>query len=95
MKQLTISLKLQRLDSLSTLDQERQIQQSIRRMYDNMGLLHKNLELLYIKAPVDGKLSSFNVEIGQTKSQGEHLGQVDLRMASSCRQILMNAMFHE
>ncbi|HOW26514.1 MAG TPA: HlyD family efflux transporter periplasmic adaptor subunit [Bacteroidales bacterium] len=79
MKQLTISLKLQRLDSLSTLDQERQIQQSIRRMYDNMGLLHKNLELLYIKAPVDGKLSSFNVEIGQTKSQGEHLGQVDLQ----------------
>ena len=79
MKQLTISLKLQRLDSLATVDQERQIQQSIRRMYDNMGLLHKNLELLYIKAPVDGRLSSFSVEIGQTKSQGEHLGQVGLQ----------------
>lgn len=79
LKQLTISLKLQRLDSLATVDQERQIQQSIRRMYDNMGLLHKNLEMLYIKAPVDGKLSSFSVEIGQTKSQGEHLGQVDLQ----------------
>lgn len=79
MKQLTISLKLQRLDSLATVDQERQIQQSIRRMYDNMGLLHKNLELLYLKAPVDGKLSSFSVEIGQTKSQGEHLGQIDLQ----------------
>ncbi|MBP6977949.1 MAG: HlyD family efflux transporter periplasmic adaptor subunit [Lentimicrobiaceae bacterium] len=79
LKQLLISLKLQRLDSLASVDQEKQIQQSIRRMYDNMGLLRKNLELLYIKAPVDGKLSSFNVEIGQTKSQGEHLGQVDLQ----------------
>lgn len=79
LKQLTISLKLQRLDSLASVDQEKQILQSIRRMYDNMGLLHKNLELLYIKAPVDGKLSSFNVEIGQTKSQGEHLGQVDMQ----------------
>ncbi len=79
LKQLLISLKLQRLDSLAGVDQEKQILQSIRRMYDNMGLLHKNLELLYIKAPVDGKLSSFNVEIGQTKSQGEHLGQIDLQ----------------
>ena len=79
LKQLLISLRLQRLDSLASVDQEKQIQQSIRRMYDNMGLLHKNLELLYIKAPVDGKLSSFNVEIGQTKSQGEHLGQIDLQ----------------
>ncbi len=79
LKQLTIALKLQQLDSLASVEQEKQIQQSIRRMYDNMGLLHKNLELLYIKAPVDGKLSSFNVEIGQTKSQGEHLGQVDLQ----------------
>lgn len=79
LKQLNISINLQRLDSTASVEQERQIQQSIRRMYDNMGLLRKNLDLLYIKAPADGKLSSFNVQIGQTKSPGEHLGQIDMQ----------------
>lgn len=78
-KQLTISLELKRLDSVSTIEQKRQIENSITRMNNNLGLLQQNIENMTIKAPADGKLSSFSVEIGETKSSGEHLGQIDIQ----------------
>ncbi len=77
-KQLEISLKLKRLDSLSAIKQTRQINNSIARMDNNLLLLRRNLENLYIKAPAAGKLSSFEAEIGETKNVGEHLGQIDI-----------------
>ncbi len=77
-KQLGISLELQKLDSISREAQKRDIETSLNRMQDNMRLLRRNMENAYVKAPANGKLSSFNLEIGQTKSVGEHLGQVDL-----------------
>ena len=78
LKQLNISLELQRLDSISREAQKRDIEKSLKRMTENMRLLRKNIENAYVKAPASGKLSSFNLEIGQTKSAGEHLGQVDM-----------------
>jgi len=78
-KQLQLSLQLQKLDSVSATEQIRQIGSSIQRMHNNLQLLNQNLENLYIKSPADGQLSSFNVEIGQTKSAGEHLGQIDVQ----------------
>lgn len=77
-KQLSISLELQKLDSISREAQKLDIETSISRMQENMRLLRKNMENAYVKATADGKLSSFNLEIGQTKSPGEHLGQIDL-----------------
>jgi len=78
MKQLQISLELQRLDSVSMVEQSRQINNSIDRMHNNLSLLNRNLQNLVIKSPATGKLSSFSVEIGQTKTAGEHLGQIDM-----------------
>ncbi len=77
-KQLKISLELQKLDSISREAQKQDIEASLSRMKDNMKLLRKNMDNAYVKATADGKLSSFNLEIGQTKSIGEHLGQIDL-----------------
>jgi len=78
LKQLNISVELQRLDSISRESQKIDIQTSLSRMQENMKLLRKNMENAYVKAPAAGKLSSFNLEIGQTKSAGEHLGQIDV-----------------
>jgi len=77
-KQLLISLELQRLDSVSTEEQKRQIAASVERMKANLSLLQSNMEKLLVKAPADGILSSFNVEIGETRSAGERLGQIDI-----------------
>ena len=37
----------------------------------------KNLDDLNVRAPVDGKLSGFNIEIGQSIERGGRLGQID------------------
>lgn len=77
MKRLHIKKKLMQLDSLSADRRKAQINQSMTRMDENLELLHENVENMLIKAPVDGKISSFNAEIGETKSAGEHLAQID------------------
>ena len=79
MKQLDISLKLQRLDSISGANQTRAINTSLDRLEQNLGLLRRNIENAYIKAPATGILSSFSVEIGETKRAGERLGQIDMQ----------------
>lgn len=78
-KQLNISLQLQRLDSMSGANQTRAINTSLERMELNLHLLRKNIENAYVKSPADGKLSSFSVEIGEMKSAGVHLGQIDMQ----------------
>ncbi len=77
LKQLEISLKLQRIDSIATVEQQENIETSLDRMRENLRLLRKNMENAYVKAPATGILSSFDVEIGETKSTGQHLGQID------------------
>lgn len=77
MKQLDISLKLQRLDSISTASRTESINTSLERTEQNLQLLRRNMESAFIKAPATGILSSFSVEIGETKRAGERLGQID------------------
>lgn len=43
----------------------------------NLEVAQKNLENLNVKAPVNGRLTAFNVEIGQSLSRGERIGRVD------------------
>ncbi|MBZ0243921.1 MAG: hypothetical protein K8F24_11940, partial [Bacteroidales bacterium] len=67
-KQLKISLELQRLDSISATRRYGQIDISMDRLYNNLDMLRLSLGNLYVKAPADGKLSSFSIEVGQTAS---------------------------
>lgn len=78
LNQLSISLKLKRLDSISGVRQSSQISSSMERMQNNLELLKRNMDNMTIKAPGEGKLSSFSVEIGETKTAGQHLGQIDI-----------------
>lgn len=78
-KQLAISIELKKLDSISFQNRSRQIDMTMERMQNNLDMLRANLENLFIKAPTDGQLSSFSVEIGETKTAGEHLGQIDMQ----------------
>jgi HlyD family secretion protein len=78
LNQLNISLKLKRLDSISGVRQSSQISSSMERMQNNLELLKRNMDNMTVKAPGEGKLSSFNVEIGETKTAGQHLGQIDI-----------------
>ncbi|PKP52485.1 MAG: hypothetical protein CVT92_08635 [Bacteroidetes bacterium HGW-Bacteroidetes-1] len=77
-KQIEISLQLQRLDSVSAIHRSSQIEISMNRLYNNLDLLRASLGNLYVKAPADGQLSSFSIEVGQTATSGVHLGQIDI-----------------
>ncbi len=52
-------------------------QENVKQLEDNLKIANKNLDSLNIRAPVSGKLSGFNIEIGQSISVGSRLGQVD------------------
>ena len=54
------------------------IDKSIILMERNLEAIRRNLENLTIKAPIDGQLTGFNHYLGETKNQGESLGQVDV-----------------
>lgn len=78
LKQMKISLELKKLDSISAVSRSKNIDATIIRMRNNLGLLKTTVANLFIRAPIAGTLSSFSAEIGETKSAGEHLGQIDL-----------------
>lgn len=48
-----------------------------KRLESNLAISRQNLENMNVRAPVAGKLSGFNVEVGQSIGRGERLGQID------------------
>jgi HlyD family secretion protein len=53
------------------------LQKSSTQMEGNLSLSRKNLDALNVRAPVDGKLSGLDVEVGQSIQRGGRLGQID------------------
>ncbi|MCJ9428011.1 efflux RND transporter periplasmic adaptor subunit [Kordiimonas marina] len=47
------------------------------RLENNLTLARQNLENLSVKAPVAGKLSGFDLQVGQSISRGGRMGQID------------------
>ncbi len=68
----------QRQDSVMRELQVEQLEQSIQRMQQNFRIVKENYENLVQRAPISGQLSQLNAEIGELKSPGERLGQVDV-----------------
>jgi HlyD family secretion protein len=65
-------------DSLSTAQESEQSRSSYVRTQSALALMRKKVGDLIVRAPVDGKLTSLDAEIGQSKNKGERLGQVDV-----------------
>jgi len=47
------------------------------RLESNLAISRQNLDNMNVRAPVAGKLSGFNVEVGQSIARGERIGQID------------------
>ena len=54
------------------------LEDSLKRMNENFAIIRQKQEGLTIRAPVEGHLTALNAEIGQLKTSGERLGQVDV-----------------
>ena len=72
-----ITLESQATDARMQEQQLRQLRDAGEQLQAGLGFARKNLEDLSVRAPVDGKLSGFNIEIGQSITRGGRLGQID------------------
>jgi len=54
------------------------LEQSVGRLQENLNMVKKRLENLIVKAPVTGYLTSMTAQIGESKSPGTRLGQIDI-----------------
>ena len=70
---------LERQELEDRIRQERmaQIEGQMVKLQDNLGLSLRTFEDLLVRAPVAGQLTSLPVEIGENKSRGQRLGQID------------------
>lgn len=64
-------------DEKIRLTQIAQLNNSVEHLERNLKLARANLDNLLIRAPRSGRLTSLNAEIGEAKSRGERLGQID------------------
>jgi HlyD family secretion protein len=57
--------------------QLRQQRASMASMQSGLAIARANLDALNLKAPVAGQLSGFDLQVGQSLSRGERIGQID------------------
>lgn len=82
-KKLTV--QSHRQDSLFRAVQVEQLEASVHRMNANLSVVKRKIENLFVRAPIKGQLTSLNAEIGELKSAGENLGQIDVLDAYKVR----------
>ena len=72
-----ITLESQATDARMQEQQLLQLQEAGAQLQAGLGFARENLADLSVRAPVSGKLSGFNIEIGQSITRGGRLGQID------------------
>lgn len=74
---LAITLESQASDNKMQAEQLTFLKETSKRLENSLAISRQNLENMNVKAPVKGKLSGFNIEVGQSIGRGERLGQID------------------
>ncbi|WP_300439092.1 HlyD family efflux transporter periplasmic adaptor subunit [Christiangramia sp.] len=77
-ERLDLTQKVLEQDSISSKLETGQAQESYNRTKKALELMRRKVGDLVVKAPVDGQLTALDAEIGQSKSKGERLGQIDV-----------------
>lgn len=76
-RQREIEVKSQAYQIDNSQTQISQLEGTINRTQRNLSMMKENLNNLVVRAPVDGQLSSINVEVGTSISAGQNIGQID------------------
>jgi len=72
-----ITLESQETDVRMQEQQLRQLKEAGEQLQTGLGFARKNIDDLRVRAPLPGKLSGFDIEVGQSIGRGERLGQID------------------
>ena len=65
-------------DSLLRVVQVEQLQSSVVRMQKSLEVVGQSVNNLAIRSPISGHLTSLDAELGESKSKGQRLGQIDI-----------------
>ena len=76
-KKRELTIESQEKDLLFREQQVKHLEASVKRMLSNLNLLKQQMENLTVRAPISGHLTSLMAEKGQSKRQGDRLGQID------------------
>ncbi|MDR2231666.1 MAG: HlyD family efflux transporter periplasmic adaptor subunit [Tannerella sp.] len=71
-------LEILEQDSISSGQQLKQDEESYQRARNGLTLMQRKFADLTVRAPVDGQLTSLDAEIGQGKTNGDRIGQIDV-----------------
>lgn len=77
-QRMQLANQILKQDSVATKQEQGQVQSSYQRTQNALALMRRKVADLVVKAPVDGQLTSLDAEIGQSKTKGERLGQIDV-----------------
>lgn len=77
-EQQELLLATREQEQLLRQEQIKQLEESLARMQENLQVVKQHLESLVIRAPIAGRLTALNAEVGQSKARGQRLGQVDV-----------------
>jgi HlyD family secretion protein len=72
-----VTLESQATDAKLQEQQLSQLRISGEQLRSSLDFARKNLDDLNVRAPIAGKLSGFNIEVGQSIERGGRLGQID------------------
>jgi len=72
-----VTLESQSTDERLQKAQMEQLQIATEQLEKNLVVARRNLDALNVRAPVDGKLTAFNLEVGQALERGANIGQID------------------
>lgn len=78
LEKMKLTRQILKQDSASNMQQVAQAGQSYKGSQNALNVMRKKVGDLIVRAPVDGQLTSLDAEIGQSKSKGERLGQIDI-----------------
>lgn len=74
---LDLTLESQQSDTKMQSEQLTFLKSTTKRLEGNLAISRQNLDNMNVRAPVQGTLSGFNIEVGQSIGKGERLGQID------------------
>ncbi len=84
-QRMKLAKRVLKQDSISSQQEIEQAKNSYQRTQSALDLMRKKVGDLVVKSPIDGQLTSLDVEIGQSKNKGERLGQIDVNSAFKVR----------
>jgi HlyD family secretion protein len=80
-----LAIQILKQDTTLVKQQDQQSQEHYAQMKTALALMRKKVASLTLTAPIDGQLTNLDAEVGQSKTKGVRLGQIDVQSGFKVR----------